>query len=94
MDEVTAAFRVVGRVQGVGFRAWAAGHASRHGLGGWVRNCRDGSVEVAVAGPAPAVERFRELLGQCPPHARVVGVEPLELTESPSGGHFEIRRGV
>ena len=39
-------FQVVvrGRVQGVGFRAWAELTALELGVEGWVRNCRDGSV--------------------------------------------------
>jgi acylphosphatase len=46
---------VRGRVQGVGFRAWTEHMALRHGLDGWVRNCRDGSVEAVFAGPRDAV---------------------------------------
>ena len=36
---------VFGRVQGVGYRAFVAREAGRHCLEGWVRNCRDGTVE-------------------------------------------------
>lgn len=44
-------FRVTGRVQGVGFRAFVQWTASRLGLGGWVRNRWDGAVEGEAEGP-------------------------------------------
>ena len=43
-----------GRVQGVGYRAWVEHRARAHGLEGWVRNRRDGSVEALFAGPEKA----------------------------------------
>lgn len=46
---------VRGRVQGVGYRAWAEDLAERLGLEGWVRNRRDGTVEAVFAGPDQAV---------------------------------------
>jgi acylphosphatase len=46
---------VRGRVQGVGYRAWVADEAMARNLEGWVRNCRDGSVEALFAGPLDAV---------------------------------------
>ena len=39
-----------GRVQGVGYRAFAEYTALDHGLGGWVRNRRDGAVEAVLRG--------------------------------------------
>ena len=45
-----------GRVQGVGFRAFVEDEAARTGVGGWVRNRRDGTVEAVFAGDAAAVE--------------------------------------
>ena len=45
-----------GRVQGVGFRAFVEDEAARHGVEGWVRNRRDGTVEAVFAGDAKAVE--------------------------------------
>jgi acylphosphatase len=41
---------IVGRVQGVGFRAFVMTHAQARGLRGWVRNRRDGSVEALLIG--------------------------------------------
>ncbi len=42
--------RVEGNVQGVGFRYFTLENATRLGLTGWVRNRRDGTVEVVAEG--------------------------------------------
>lgn len=44
-----------GTVQGVGFRYTVQRCAVSHGLRGWVRNCRDGSVEIQVEGPKETI---------------------------------------
>lgn len=43
-----------GRVQGVGFRESLVFEANRLGARGWVRNCRDGTVEAVLDGPRDA----------------------------------------
>ena len=43
-------FLVRGRVQGVGFRWFVVEKAQQLKLSGWVRNKRDGHVEIAAAG--------------------------------------------
>ena len=45
-----------GRVQGVGFRFTAHRMAQRHALTGFVRNQRDGSVEMLAQGLAEDIE--------------------------------------
>ncbi len=47
-----------GRVQGVGFRYTAASIARRYAVSGFVRNLRNGAVELVVAGPTTDVESF------------------------------------
>jgi acylphosphatase len=47
-----------GRVQGVGFRLTAVRIASHHPVTGWVKNLRDGRVQVFVEGQPEAVDRF------------------------------------
>ena len=41
-------FRVTGRVQGVGFRAYVQRSGQQLGLTGWVKNNADGSVSGTV----------------------------------------------
>jgi acylphosphatase len=60
-----------GRVQGVGYRAWVADTARQHGLEGWVRNRRDGSVEAVFAGAAETVTWMLTACRRGPPLARV-----------------------
>ncbi len=67
-----------GRVQGVGFRAWAQHQAQLHGLSGWVRNRRDGAVEAVMAGPDDAIAAMLKALAQGPQGARVNGIEHLD----------------
>jgi len=73
----TLRFRIVGRVQGVGYR-WFAVEAGRAlGLCGLARNLADGSVEVIAQGEEPG--RLRSALENGPPLARVDRVEAVKL---------------
>jgi acylphosphatase len=62
---------VRGRVQGIGFRAFVERAALQHGLEGWVRNRRDGSVEAVFMGDAAAVGAAIEACRSGPLGARV-----------------------
>lgn len=70
-----ARFRVAGRVQGVGFRAWTRAQARSLGLDGLARNLADGDVEVIVSGQAQAIDQLAERLRQGPPASRVAHVD-------------------
>ena len=50
----------VGRVQGVGFRLTAEEIARRFGVMGWVKNLRDGRVELVGEAPESVLEQFLE----------------------------------
>jgi acylphosphatase len=63
-----------GRVQGIGYRAWLEDQARLSKLEGWVRNRRDGSVEVLFAGPPTVVAEMVALCRHGPPSARVDSV--------------------
>jgi len=49
---------VTGRVQGVGFRYATVDEARRLALRGWVRNCRDGAVEILAEGSRERLEQL------------------------------------
>ena len=88
--------RVMGTVQGVGFRPWIYRLATARGLGGFVLNDARGVV-IEVEGPAETVHDFTSLLrpdGETlPPLAVITAVEASEIP--PSGdardGPFAIR---
>lgn len=48
----------VGRVQGVGFRYTAEDLAREMGVSGWVKNLRDGRVELVVEAEEDALKNF------------------------------------
>lgn len=75
---------ITGRVQGVGYRAWTADTARRHGLTGWVRNRRDGSVEALFQGEDEAIGAMLADCRNGPPSALVTDVEVTDSTEPAS----------
>ena len=50
--------KIFGRVQGVGFRAWTKKKAEERYLTGWVKNCKDNSVECEISGERKNIELF------------------------------------
>jgi len=53
-----------GKVQGVGFRMTAEETAQEFGVVGWVKNLRNGQVELVAEGEQTVLERFLEALRQ------------------------------
>ena len=82
---------VSGRVQGVFFRAATCEEAARLGLKGWVRNLRDGRVEVLACGEDSALELFQQWLREGPDMARVEHVELREEAVPDRLTDFEVR---
>lgn len=80
---VARKLQIYGRVQGVFFRQWAVHQARELGVSGWVRNLRDGSVEVYLTGTDDAVSAMVERLRHGPSGARVedVSVENAAVEE-------------
>jgi len=83
---------ITGRVQGVGFRYWVEAEAVSRGLGGWVRNRRDGSVEAVFSGESAAVEAMLEACWDGPGAALVSGVLVSGSDETHDG--FAIRATI
>jgi acylphosphatase len=76
---------ITGRVQRVNFRNATRHQARRLGLSGWVRNTRDGCVELLAEGPRSDLEKLLAFLHVGPPGAVVQQVHPEWL---PPGGEF------
>jgi acylphosphatase len=77
VDESPVRVRILvgGRVQGVGFRAFAARTATQLDLTGGVRNLDDGRVELDVEGKREVIETLIHKLKTGPPAARVTKIE-------------------
>lgn len=78
---------VSGRVQGVGFRNYVEHVAGKLGVDGYVRNRRDGGVEVFAIGPPEKLKWLRFALEKGPMLARVTDVheEPDHLDDKYRG---------
>jgi len=74
--------KISGGVQGVGYRDAMCRQADRLGVTGWVRNCRDGTVEAVVDGTPGAVEAIIAWARRGPPAARVTDVAVSEVPGS------------
>ncbi len=83
--------RVEGRVQGVGFRYFVLENANRLGSTGWVRNRRDGSVEVLAEGPRADLETLLAALQRGPHPHTTRSVQPQWEQASGEFTRFRIR---
>jgi acylphosphatase len=77
---------VSGKVQGVGFRAFTNTSANALKLRGWVKNLKDGRVELVAEGPAADLEKLVAAVSKGPPGARV---DKVEQKEEPPTGEFK-----
>jgi len=85
-------FRIHGRVQGVGFRAFVYREARAMEIGGWVRNRRDGTVEALVLGEAAAIDTLLARIEEGPRYGRVDRVDvTVETREDDRSSGFNIR---
>lgn len=85
---------ISGRVQGVGFRYATYRQARRQGVRGWVRNRRDGRVEVLLHGDTAAVGRVIAWCRQGPAGAAVENIEVSWEEFSGEPPEFEIMETV
>lgn len=93
MEYLRAQVIIHGLVQGVWFRASTRDEAIRIGVGGWVRNLRDGTVQALFEGEKKKVE---EIIGWCykgPPGAQVSKVDIFWELYTGEYKQFDIRYG-
>ena len=83
MDNIRVRLIIEGRVQGVWFRESTRKQAEHLGVHGWVRNRREGTVEVVAEGPEESVRKLVDWCHHGPPSARVSRV--LETAEAFQG---------
>lgn len=87
--KIARRYIISGSVQRVGYRFFAQRVAARHQVAGYVRNLRDGRVEVLAEGTPESIEGFKHDLAAGPEYARVEHVEELSL--EPTGAHSSFR---
>jgi len=88
---VARRYVVTGRVQGVGYRNFVEHLAGKIQIDGYVRNRRDGSVEVLAIGTPEKLLQLRKALEKGPMMARVSGVsEQPSAVEPRYAGNFTI----
>jgi acylphosphatase len=75
MEYLRARVIIHGFVQGVAFRASTRNKAEQLGLGGWVRNLPDGTVEALFEGELGKVEEIVAWCRRGPVGSRVTEVE-------------------
>ena len=74
--------KIIGRVQGIGYRRWAADVATKMKLSGWVRNTADGAVEIMVKGEQERVNAFLKECLKGPLFATVLGIQPVGVPQN------------
>lgn len=82
----TVRLRICGRVQGVGYRAWAIRIAGELGLRGWVRNRPDGTVEMLATGAEDALAALIAASRRGPRMAEVLDVAVADAEPDGSTG--------
>lgn len=76
---------ITGQVQGVGYRYSAVIRANQHSLSGWVRNTREGHVEIVAEGRADDLEDF---IGWCRRGPSAAWVKDVQVDLQPATGEF------
>ena len=76
---------VSGRVQGVAYRYFVERRASEIPVTGWVRNLRDGRVEIVAEGEKADLESFLEFLRRGP---RMASIDDLDIVWEDYRGEY------
>ena len=92
MTTPVRAYRITGRVQGVGFRWFTSRVAKELDISGTVQNHPDGSVRVHAKGAPALLDQLETTIGQGPAAARVEAVESMEPSQEVKTDGFRIER--
>ncbi|HIC63157.1 MAG TPA: acylphosphatase [Gemmatimonadetes bacterium] len=92
MNVPVRAYRVTGRVQGVGFRWFTSRAAKELGISGTVQNHPDGSVRVHARGALAVLDQLEATIARGPVAARVEAVERVEPSQTVKADGFRIER--
>lgn len=77
---------ISGKVQGVGFRDFTMRNAQRLGLKGFVKNLKDGRVELVAEGPKFDLDRLIKRVKRGP---RMAKVDDVRIEHRPFSGKYE-----
>jgi len=83
-------YLINGRVQGVFYRASAQRYAQSLELVGWVRNRRDGRVELLACGEESVLAELEKWLEIGPEYAKVTNIEVISETPSTIPAAFNV----
>jgi acylphosphatase len=83
---------VQGLVQGVNFRHYTKMTADNLGVTGWVKNLKDGRVEVLCEGTGEQVAKLAEWCRKGPPSAHVASTDVKPEEYAGEFKTFEVRR--
>jgi len=86
------AYRVTGRVQGVGFRWFTSRAAKELGISGTVQNHPDGSVRVHARGALAVLDQLEATITRRPMAARVEAVGRVVPSQTVTADGFLIDR--
>ena len=92
LNVLLRAYRVTGRVQGVGFRWFTSRAAKELGISGTVQNHPDGSVRVHARGALAVLDQLEATITRGPVAARVEAVERVQPSQTVKADGFRIER--
>lgn len=87
----TYKFSIEGKVQRVGYRAYVRRYASNHNIKGYVKNLKDGSVEVVANLDDVIFRDFIDILKEGPSYSEVYNVK-FEKINYQNFDKFKIKR--
>lgn len=89
--EVQYELNITGRVQGVGFRYFAAQKANEMRIKGWVKNAVDGSVIIVARGIEQEIKTFIDFLYIGPTRSRVDQISKVKFNTLSDFNNFSVK---